>query len=79
MDCSRRVLATSGEFLDPRPIFDPAMRSQISNYCEIDNFLNLHAYISNTMNCSDLKFSPACSQFNSEKNEVLLCLLTGYV
>ena len=68
MDCSRRVLATSGAFLDPRSIFDPVMRSQNSNYRTIDNFLNLHAHISNTVNSSDLKFSPAGSQFNSEQN-----------
>ena len=70
VDCSRRVLATGGAFLDPRSIFDPVMISQKSSFREIDNFLTLHAYISNTMNRSDLKLSPACSQFNSELGSV---------
>ena len=54
-DCSRGVLAVGGAFFYPRSIFYPVMSGQRSNFREIDFFFTLHAYISNTMNRSDIK------------------------
>ena len=71
-DCSRRVIAIGGAFLDPRSIFDPVMRGQGSIFGKVDNFSNLHAYLSKTMNRSDLKLPLACSSFNSEQNRELV-------
>ena len=67
-----RVLAMGVRFFYPRSIFDPVLRGQRRNVRKIDNASTLHAYISKTMNRSDLKHSPACSSFNSKQNRVLL-------
>ena len=45
-DCSRRVLVIGISFFDPSSTFDPVMRGQRPNFRKIDNFSNLHAYIS---------------------------------
>ena len=37
-DCSRRVIAIGGAFLDPRSKFDPIFGGQMSIFCEIGNF-----------------------------------------
>ena len=41
-NCSRRVLAIGGAFLDHRSIFVPVMRDQRSNVRKIDNFSTLY-------------------------------------
>ena len=75
------VLTIGSAFFDPMSIIDPVMRGQRSNFRNINNISTLHAYISDTMKCSDLQLSPACFSFNSEQIRVLGCcysLLRGY-
>ena len=76
-DCSRRVLAIGGTFFDPRSIFDPIMRDQMSSIRKIDNFSTLHEDISIPINRRDIKLSLACSPFNSEQNQEQLPLIDG--
>ena len=59
-------------FFVSRSIFDLVMGCQRSNFRKIDNFSNFNAYISKTINRSDLKPPPACSPFNSEQYRALL-------
>ena len=65
------------DFLDPRSIFDQVMRDQRLNFCKVYNFSTLHAHISKTANCSDIKLSSACSSFISEQNGVLFQFIDG--
>ena len=64
-------------FFGPRSIFDPVMRGQRSNFREIGNFSNYIYCISKTIDRSDIRFSPACSPFNSQQYSVSLQFLDG--
>ena len=69
-DCSRRVIAIGGIIFGPRSIFDPVMAGQRSNFRKFYDFGTLRVHISKTIYRSGMGPSPACSPFNSAKNEV---------
>ena len=46
-------------FLDHRSIFDTIMMDQVLNFHEIVNFFSLQAYVSKTVNRSDINLAPA--------------------
>ena len=48
------------------------MRGQMSNFPEIDNFSDLQARISRTINRIATRLSSSCSTFHSELNGILL-------
>ena len=63
----------------PRSIFDLVMGGQKSNVRKIDKFSTLHAYISKTINLTDLKPSPACSRLILNNIEHCCSLLTKHL
>ena len=77
-DCSWRVLAFGGAIFDPKSIFDPVMSGLRSHFSKIDNFSTLHAYISNTMNLSDLKLHQRIPRSILNKIGCYI-FLTGYL
>ena len=64
-DCARSVLAIGGIIFRPRSILDPVMAGQRSNFRKFSDFLVSRVHISEIIDRSGMRPSPACSPFNS--------------